>query len=220
MRKVLVTAFEPFGGDTVNASWEAAKRVDGFCFDDAVVAARMLACAFEICLSEFAMAFERLGPCAVLMTGQAARRGSISVERFARRRASGAAPDNCGRSCAALASGPDVAEATVSARAVTRAIQEAGYVARVSDDAGCYVCNHLYYNALRYLAARSPATSAIFVHLPATPTQSPPLASRRRLTSADAACALQAAAGALLRGVDTSNPRPRPVHRGVQQHLD
>ncbi|MGO9423042.1 pyroglutamyl-peptidase I family protein [Roseiarcus sp.] len=202
MRSVLVTAFEPFGGETVNASWEAAKHLDGASFGDAIVAARMLPCAFELCLPEFVAAFERLKPSAVVMTGQAARRGMVSVERFALRSVSVTARDNRGELGLSPASGPDVVETTASATAVAHAIREAGVAARVSTDAGDYVCNHLYYGALRYLSSQSPTTAAIFIHLPATPAQSAPKASDRRLDSANAARALQAGVQALMRGTD------------------
>src|SRR3974390_303626 len=85
LRTVLLTAFEPFGGEAVNASWEAAKLVDGWRCGDAVVAARMLSCAYEVCVCELAESLERLKPGVVLMTGQAARRKVVSVERFARK---------------------------------------------------------------------------------------------------------------------------------------
>jgi pyroglutamyl-peptidase len=199
LRTVLLTAFEPFGGETVNASWEAAKLVDRWRCGEAVVASQMLACAYEICVSEFAEAVERLKPGVVLMTGQAARRGMVSVERFARKGASVARPDNLGVAPGAAGEGPDVLEATVPTGLVARAIRDAGVAARVSTDAGDYVCNHLYYGALRRLAALSPAPAAVFIHLPAAPGQSPPRASVHRLASTDAARALQAGIRALLR---------------------
>ncbi len=191
-RIVLVTAFEPFGGEAVNASWEAASRIDGWRCAGAVVAARMLPCAYEACVSQFVEAFQLLRPCAVLMTGQAARRGLVCVERFARNRVSATARDNRGALGPAAAAGPDVLEATTPVHAVARAIREASVAARGSTDAGDYVCNHLYYGALRYLVGASPATPAIFIHLPATPMQSPLGASALRLAPADAVRALQA----------------------------
>ncbi len=61
-RTVLVTAFEPFGGETVNASWEAARAVDGWRCGDAVAVAVRLSCAYRACVAEFIEAFDRLRP--------------------------------------------------------------------------------------------------------------------------------------------------------------
>ena len=94
-RPILVTGFEPFGGEMVNASWEAARRIDGWSCGDCVAVARLLPCAYYVCIAEFVAAFERIRPVAVLMTGQAAGRGVICVERFARN-VGASAPDNRG----------------------------------------------------------------------------------------------------------------------------
>ena len=165
-----------------------------------VAAARLLPCAYGASVAEFIRAFDRLRPEAVLMTGQAARRGAIHVERIARNldtRVCARQSRRSGRR-AAVANAPERLEATAPAAEIARAIREAGFSARVSTNAGGYVCNHLYYGALHYLGAEAPATRAIFLHLPATPGQSPPRASARRLASDDAARALQAAAAALV----------------------
>ena len=181
-----MTGFEPFGGETVNASWEAARRLDGWRCGD--------------CVAEFVAAFERIRPAAVLMTGQAAGRGVICVERFARSVDGVTAPDNRGviGGGEAAAAAPERLEATASVRAIARAIRAAGLDARVSINAGGFVCNHLYLGALKVLRAETPPTRAVFVHLPATPRQRTPRASQRRLATADAARALAAAAAALL----------------------
>ena len=107
----------------------------------------------------------------MLMTGQAARRGVVCVERFARNRPSATAPDNRGRSAQSAADGPDALETTAPARAIARAIRGPGIAARVSTDAGDYVCNHLYYGALRRLAGAARPIPAVFIHLPAAPEQ-------------------------------------------------
>ena len=193
-RTVLVTGFEPFGGETVNASWEAARAIDGWRCGEAGAVALELPCVYDACVAKFIEAFERLRPEAVLMTGQAARRGVVCVESLARNVANAAAPDNRGVVGAAVASdGPALLEAIASVAAIARAIRKGGIPARVSTNAGDYVCNHLYYGALRYLRDGARATPAVFVHLPATPEQSPQRANRRRLATADAALALKAA---------------------------
>jgi pyroglutamyl-peptidase len=199
-RTVLVTAFEPFGGETINASWEAARALDGRRCGDAVAVVRRLPCVYDACVAEFIEAFERLRPEAVLMTGQAARRAIVSVERIARNAAGAATPDNRGVVRDAAASdGPAELEATARALDVVRAIRKAGLPARVSTNAGDYVCNHLFYGALRYLRDAAPHTPAVFIHLPATPEQTPPRANRRRLATADAVRALEAAIAAMAR---------------------
>ncbi len=196
-RTALVTAFEPFGGETVNASEEAAKRIHGWRSGDAVVVTRVLSCAYEVCVAEFLEAFERLRPSVVLMTGQAARRRLICVERFARSRVSATAIDNLG-ALGVAAEGPVRLEAK-GADAVARAIRDAGVPVRVSMNAGDYVCNHLYYRVLRHLAGATTTVPAIFIHLPATPAQPPTATGRRPLATLYAARALQAGVQALMR---------------------
>ena len=215
-RTVLVTAFEPFGGETVNASWEAARALDGWRSGDWVAVARRLPCVYGACVAEFVEAFELLAPEAVLMTGQAARRGLVSVESVARNRAGASTPDNRGVTGAAvMLSGPALLEATLPANDIARAIRAAGAPARVSSNAGDYVCNHLFYGALSTLIEKAPGTPAVFIHLPATPGQTPPRASRRRLATAEAALALKAAIAAMTkrafhigRGMDRAALRP------------
>ncbi len=199
MATILVTGFEPFGGETVNASWEAAQRLDAWRCGEHVAAALMLPCVYDASVEAFVAAFERMQPIAALMTGQAARRGIVCVERTARNVANASTPDNRGvaRGAAPLDPGPERLETTARANAIVRAIREAGVPARISTNAGDYVCNHLYYGALKYLRGVSPLTPAVFLHLPATPEQTPPRANRRRLPTVDAERALKAAVSAL-----------------------
>jgi pyroglutamyl-peptidase len=212
---ILVTGFEPFGGEAVNASWEAARRLDGWRCGDHVAVAVMLPCVYDASVDAFAEAFERLKPHAALMTGQAARRGLVCVERFARNVGNATTPDNRGRlkAAAEFNDGPERLDATVPAAEIVRAIRNAGLPARASTNAGDYVCNHLYYGALAFVRRVSPETPAVFLHLPATPEQSPPRASRRRLSTPDAVRALKAAASVMCDGVGTGSRSalPSPV---------
>ena len=207
---MLVTGFEPFGGETVNASWDAARRLDGWRCGDHVAVAVMLPCVYDASVDAFAEAFERLKPHAALMTGQAARRGLVCVERFARNVGNATTPDNRGRlrAAAELDDGPERLQATAPVGEIVRAIRNASLPARASTNAGDYVCNHLYYGALAFARRVSPGTPAVFLHLPATPEQSPPRASRRRLSTPDAVRALKAAASVLCAQIAPSVPAP------------
>ncbi len=198
-RNILVTGFEPFGGETVNASWEAARELDGWRCGHYVANARLLHCAYHACIDEFVDAFEALRPDAVILTGQAASRAVICVERIARNEASATRPDNLGVVGGARPpdAGPEWLETTAPAAGIARAIRNVGLPARVSTNAGDYVCNHLYYGVLKYLMKAPNASPAVFLHLPATPDQTTPRANARRLATANAARALRAAAAAM-----------------------
>ena len=95
-RTILVTGFEPFGGETVNASWEAAQKLEGWRHGAAVATARVLPCAYDASVKQLISAIETLRPDALLMTGQSARRGVVCVERFAHNLDDASAPDNDG----------------------------------------------------------------------------------------------------------------------------
>ena len=204
-RTILVTGFEPFGGETVNASWEAAQKLEGWCHGDTVAVARLLPCAYDASVKKLISAIETLRPDALLMAGQAARRAVVCVERFAHNLDDATAPDNDGALRRALRisrAAPEWLETRVSVRSVASAIKAAGIPARMSRDAGGFVCNHLYFGALQYLSGKKSAIPAVFVHLPVTPEQAPRGANEKRLTSARAADALRAAAAILDRSKD------------------
>ncbi len=198
-----MTAFEPFGGEAVNASWEAVRRLEDWRCGEAVVAARQLPCVYGACVSAFVEAFERSSPSLVVMTGQAAARGMVCVERTARLGASTTARDNRGALGPNAPAGMTRLQTTAPVGGVARAIRNAGVAVRVSTDAGDYVCNHLYYGALHHLGGASPTTPAIFLHLPATPEQSVAGSRIGRLATTDAIRALQAAIVALSRHSET-----------------
>ncbi len=201
VRTILVTGFEPFGGETINASWEAAQKLEGWRHGAYTAVTRLLPCAYEASVRELVRAIETLRPDALLMTGQAARRAVVCVERFAHNLDDARAPDNDGALRRALRisrSAPDRLEAAAPIRTIASAIKEAGIPARVSRNAGGFVCNHLYFGALQYLSDKGSAIPAVFVHLPVTPEQTPPGASAKPLTPAKAADALRIAVAAMV----------------------
>ena len=138
-RTILVTGFEPFGGETVNASWEAARKLEGWRRGEFTAVARLLPCAYDASVRELVQAIETLRPEAVLMTGQAAGRGVVCVERFARNLDYAAAPDNLGvlRKAVAISEGaPERLEAAAPVTAIAAAIRDAGIPAREFEERG------------------------------------------------------------------------------------
>jgi pyroglutamyl-peptidase len=206
-RTILVTGFEPFGGETLNASWEAAQRLEGWRFGDYTAAARLLPCAYDASVKELVKAIEALRPEAIVMAGQAGRRAVITVERFARNLDDSSAPDNAGvlrRAIRISAAGPDRLEATTSVTAIVHAIRAAGIPVRVSRNAGAFVCNHLYFGALEHLRSLKRPIPAVFMHLPITPEQTAKVARARPLAAATAAEALRTAAATMLKVSESS----------------
>ena len=135
------------------------------------------------------------------MTGQAARRAVVCVERFAHNLDDAAAPDNDGdlrRAIRISRAAPEWLEARAPASVIATAIKQAGIPARLSRNAGAFVCNHLYFGALQYLDGKGSPIPAVFVHLPVTPEQTPPGASAKRMTPASAADALRIAASVMM----------------------
>jgi pyroglutamyl-peptidase len=201
VRTILVTGFEPFGGQTANASWEAAQRLDGWRHGEFVAVARLLPCAYDASVKEIVREIETLRPEAVLMTGQAARRAAVSVERFAYNFDNAGARDNAGvlRQAVRISEGaPDRLDAAAPINAIVDAIRAAGVPVRASRDAGGFVCNHLYFGALQYLGGLKRPVPAVFLHLPPTPEQAPSGVKAKPLTPAKAADALRAAAAVLI----------------------
>jgi pyroglutamyl-peptidase len=206
-RTILVTGFEPFGGETLNASWEAAQRLEGWRCGEYTAVARRLPCAYDASVKELVKAIEALRPEAIVMAGQAGRRAVITVERFARNLDDSSEPDNAGvlrRAIRISAAGPDRLEATTSVTAIVHAIRAAGIPVRVSRNAGAFVCNHLYFGALEHLRSLKRPVRAVFMHVPITPEQTPKVARARPLAAATAADALRTAAATMLEVSESS----------------
>jgi pyroglutamyl-peptidase len=173
---ILLTGFEPFGGEAVNPSWEIARTLDGWTCAGRTVRAARLACVFGTALRELDAALAAHDPELVVCLGQAGGRAEISVERVAINVDDARIPDNGGRQPvddAIVAGGPAAYFSTLPIKALVHALRDAGIAASVSNTAGTFVCNHVFY-ALMHRLATVPAlagTRGGFVHVPYTPEQ-------------------------------------------------
>ena len=173
MQTVLITGFEPFGGETVNPSWEVVKQLDGMIIDNCRVVARQLPCVFGESLEVLNAAIDALQPSVVLAIGQAGGRVDVTVERVAINVDDARIPDNRGQQPVDVAIGPDGPAAwfsTLPIKAMVEALREAGIPASVSQTAGTFVCNHVMYGVLHKLADR-PEVKGGFIHIPYLPEQ-------------------------------------------------
>ena len=173
---ILVTGFEPFGGETVNPSWEIARALDGWTCEGHVVRSALLPCAFGDAMRRLDEAIATHHPDLVVCLGQAGGRAEISIERAALNVDDARIPDNLGRQpldAAVVPDGPAAYFSTLPIKAIAHGLREAGVAAAVSNTAGTFVCNHIFY-ALMHRLATSPAlarASGGFVHVPFTPEQ-------------------------------------------------
>lgn len=173
MRTVLLTGFEPFDNDPINPSWEAVRRLDGVQLDAEVrIVARQLPCAFATagdCLTDL---LAELCPAMVVATGLGPGRSDISIERVAINVNDARIADNLGAQpidTAVVVDGPAAYFTTLPIKAMVKAVRQAGIAASVSQTAGTFVCNQVFY-LLQHALAGSGVRSG-FIHVPSLPEQ-------------------------------------------------
>jgi pyroglutamyl-peptidase len=172
MKTVLLTGFEPFNGGTVNPAWEAVRVLDGWTGDGFKVEVRMLSCVFGRAAGELLAFVDELKPDLAIAVGQAGGRPEISIERIAINVDDARFLDNAGQQpidVPIVADGPAAYFTTLPIKAMAAAIREQGIRAGVSQTAGTFVCNHVFYALMHHL--RGLPVKAGFIHVPFLPEQ-------------------------------------------------
>ena len=169
---ILLTGFEPFDGESVNPSWTIASALDGESIAGARVAAVRLPTEFRGSLRVLRAALRRHPPMLAIALGQAGGRAALSVERVAINVDDARIPDNAGArpvDVPVVRGGPAAYFSTLPVKAIVAALRARGIPAEVSQTAGTFVCNHVFY-ALQHALAGSRVRSG-FVHVPYLPEQ-------------------------------------------------
>jgi pyroglutamyl-peptidase len=205
MTTVLITGFEPFGGDTVNPSMDVLPALQGWQpVPQARVATQVLPCVFGDALAVLRQAIEREQPAVVIALGLATNRDAISVERVAINVDDARIADNAGRQPIdrpVVPGGPAAYFSSLPIKAIVAAVHGAGIPAEVSQTAGTFVCNHVFYGHAHAIAQGAGPVRGGFIHLPPLPGQAPD--GRRGMPLATMAEAVRIAARtALLAGED------------------
>ncbi|MBT2373151.1 pyroglutamyl-peptidase I [Pseudomonas fluorescens] len=173
MRTVLLTGFEPFDQDLINPSWEAVRRLDGVLLaQDVRIVARQLPCAFATAVTGLKALLEAYRPHLVIATGLGPGRSDISIERVAINLNDARIPDNLGEQpidTPVVPDGPAAYFSTLPIKAMVRALREAGIPASVSQTAGTFVCNQVFYSLQHALAGSG--VRGGFIHVPFLPEQ-------------------------------------------------
>lgn len=168
--KVLITGFEPFGGEKVNPAWEAVRRLPDE-MDGAQLYKREICVEYERAPQQLRQAMDEIKPDIVICVGQAGGRAGITPEFAALNVADASSADNAGelRSGERLIDGaPDGYFATLPVREMVSALREAEIPASLSYTAGAYVCNCVMYHALHTAAE---GQTAGFIHVPFSTAQ-------------------------------------------------
>jgi len=182
--RVLLTGFDPFG-DTghssrpLNPSWLAVKGLHGKRIAGHRVVAVQLPTAFQASINELTRQLQLHKPALVICVGQAGGRGAMSLERVAINVNDARIPDNIGAQpvdTPVVAGGPVAYFSSLPVKAMLQALQAAGVPAEVSQTAGTFVCNHVFYALMYALATKRGFKRARggFIHVPYLPEQGTP----------------------------------------------
>lgn len=173
--RVLVTGFEPFGGERVNPSAEIVRALRGRVIAGHGVAGWVLPCVFGASLEALREALRRERPMLVVALGQAGGRTGITPERVAVNLNDARIPDNAGErpvDTPVVPGGATAFWSTLPVKAIVAALQARGVPAAVSPTAGTYVCNHVFYGLMHALRRRRGVRGG-FIHVPWLPEQAP-----------------------------------------------
>ena len=171
MKKLLITGFDPFGGESINPSWEAVKELPDH-IGDWQITKMEIPTVFGAAADQVIAAAEGLQPNAILCIGQAGGRAAVTPEVVAINLQEARIPDNLGNqpmNIPVVKGGPAAYFATVPVREMVQAIQAANIPAALSYSAGTFVCNDVLYRLLHHFDGT--ATQAGFIHVPYLPQQ-------------------------------------------------
>ncbi|HWK45467.1 MAG TPA: pyroglutamyl-peptidase I [Stellaceae bacterium] len=179
MVTALVTGFDAFGGETVNPALEAVRRLpprlgDDVDLEEIRIVTRELPTLFGRSRAVLHAAMREVRPDIVLCVGQAGGRAELSLERVAINVDDARIPDNAGRQPVdepIEPRGPAAYFSTLPVKAAVRALRAAGLPAGVSQTAGTFVCNHIFYGLMHLIATDFPGVRGGFLHIPYLPEQ-------------------------------------------------
>ena len=170
-KKLLITGFDPFGGETVNPSWEAVRLLP-----EEIGTFRLtklqIPTVFGRAAETVLAAAEKLQPDVILCIGQAGGRSGVTPEVVAINLREARIPDNAGNrpsDVPVVKDAPAAYFSTAPVRAMVQAINDEGIPAALSYSAGTFVCNDVLYSLLHHYHGTQ--TKVGFIHVPFLPEQ-------------------------------------------------
>ncbi|GFN34997.1 pyroglutamyl-peptidase I [Tepidimicrobium xylanilyticum] len=171
--KVLVTGFDPFGGEKINPSIEAVKRLNDKIAGADIVKVE-IPTVFYKSIRRLEKALDEEKPDIAICVGQAGGRSRISIERVAINISDGRIPDNEGNQPideVIFEEGDTAYFAKLPIKAMVKEMNKRNIPAEISNTAGTYVCNHLMYGLLYNIHKKYPNMKGGFIHIPFIPEQ-------------------------------------------------
>jgi pyroglutamyl-peptidase len=169
VKRLLLTAFEPFGGESINPSLDTARQMEKVDFPNAIVRVAELP-VDRFRAVDIALELIRAGrPDIVIMLGEAGARYRVNPERVAINVDDFRIPDNAGnqpRDEPIIEGGPVGYFSTLPIRAIADRISKAHIPAAISNSAGAHLCNRLFYSVMHTISVEGLPSKAGFIHLP------------------------------------------------------
>lgn len=200
--KLLITAFEPFGGNTINPSLLALHELNNM-IDGADIIKLEIPVEAYTSLDRIHEVVKLYDPDVIVSLGQAQGRADISVERIGINVNDYRIADNAGNQPVnqpIYKEGPAAYFSTLPIYAMVRAIRKAGIAASISNTAGTYVCNHVLYGVSHMLAQEYPKKRSGFLHVPSLPSQTTCPSKDACMELCDIVTGIEAALHAIVRG--------------------
>ena len=174
MRNVLLTGFEPFDGQAINPSEEIAREINDAKIARHHVVGALLPCVFGAAIKELKHLIKLHDPVIVICLGQAGGRSEITPERVAINIDDARIPDNAGQQPVdkpIVKDGPAAYFSTLPIKAIVQELRKHDIPASVSQTAGTFVCNHVFYGLMHELSLHRPEVRGGFIHVPFVPEQ-------------------------------------------------
>lgn len=166
--RILVTGFDPFGGEKINPAFEVIKKLKDK-IEEAEIIKLQIPTAFYSSTNKIVEKMKEVKPDVVLMIGQAGGRFDVTVERVGINLDDARIPDNENQQPVDKAideEGQSAYFATIPIKAIVQEIRAKGIPASVSNTAGTYVCNHVMYGVLNHIYKNNLDIKAGFIHIP------------------------------------------------------
>lgn len=201
--KVLITGFDPFGGESINPAWEAVKMMKDE-IANAEIIKMQIPTVVGKSIEKIHEKMKEVTPDLVLSIGQAGGRFGVTPERVAINVTDARIPDNEGNQPIdepIFADGPAAYFSSLPVKAMVQAVKDAGYPSVLSNSAGTYICNHVMYGILYYIDKEFPAVRGGFIHVPYAASQVVNKPGTPSMAIADITASLEAAVKAAVENI-------------------